>query len=183
MVTTFLTIIAGVFVFVIGQIVLKSIIEPIQKLREVISEVVFYLASDHSIIHGASVIEKKELLSVGSNLTCLGAKLFSSQLLVPFYEKIHGVCGLPKTDDIVFASARLRLISNSMFGDAADKFDRLDLYRKEICEALRVPDPINNGMTKEELQRNIKELRQHQNPNNTLNTDSSTDGLQQARSI
>ncbi len=173
--TIFSTVIAGVFVFVLGQIVLKSIIEPIQKLREVIAEVVFYLANDHSIIHGASVIEKEEVLSAGRNLKRLGAKLVSSQQLIPFYEKIQSVCGLPKPDDIALASKRLSLISNSMFGDAADKFDRLDLYRIEVCEALGASDPINNGMTKEELKNNIKELRQQQKHNKQLNTDSGAD--------
>ncbi|MCK5230500.1 MAG: hypothetical protein KAR13_09565 [Desulfobulbaceae bacterium] len=57
--TLFTTILAGVSVFVLGQILLKWIIEPIQKLREVIAEVVFYLANDHSIIHNANVLIRK----------------------------------------------------------------------------------------------------------------------------
>lgn len=171
----FSTIVVGVFVFVLGQIILKSLIEPIQKLREVISEVIFYLANDHSIIHGASVLEKEEVLSAGKNLKRLGAKLISSQNLIPFYGKIQNICGLPGPDRIALAAKRLSLISNSMFGDSADKFDRLNLYRKEVCEALGVPDPVNNEMTKEELKNNINELREVQRHNKQLNADSGAD--------
>lgn len=168
----FSTIVAGVFVFVLGQIILKSVIEPIQQLREMISEVIFYLANDHSIIHGASVLEKEEVLSAGKNLKRLGAKLVSSQNLIPFYGKIQNICGLPRPDKIALASNRLSLISKSMFGDSADKFDRLDLYRKEVCEALGFPDPVNNGITREELNSNIKELREIQRHSKQLNADS-----------
>ncbi|NMQ27996.1 hypothetical protein E4Q23_09640 [Candidatus Accumulibacter phosphatis] len=70
----FSTIVAGVFVFVLGQIILKSVIEPIQQLREMISEVIFYLANDHSIIHGASVLEKEEVLSAGKKFKEIGCK-------------------------------------------------------------------------------------------------------------
>ncbi|MEA2083260.1 MAG: hypothetical protein U9O82_03250 [Thermodesulfobacteriota bacterium] len=80
--TLFTTILAGVSVFVLGRILLKWIIEPIRKLREVIAEVVFYLANDHSIIHNANVVDKEEALSAGKNLKRLGAKLVSSQQLI-----------------------------------------------------------------------------------------------------
>ena len=161
--TLFTTILAGVSVFVLGQILLKWIIEPIQKLREVIAEVVFYLANDHSIIHNANVVDKEEALSAGKNLKRLGAKLVSSQQLIPFYESVLRICRLPERDNIVSASNRLSLISNSMFGDEADKFYRLDLYRIKVCECLGLQDPIQNGMTKQELKDAIREIREQGN--------------------
>lgn len=157
--TTFSTIIAGVFVFVLGQIVLKWLIDPIQKLREVIAEIVFYLASDHSDIHNASIVEKEIALSAGKNLQRLGAKLVSSQQSIPFYKQLCKVCGLPEPEDIVKASKRLSLISNTMWSHADDKYDRLDLYRKEICEYLSIPDPVDSGISKQELISNINEIR------------------------
>lgn len=45
----FATIVAGITVFVLGQILLKLVIEPIQKLRETISEIAFHLANDHQV--------------------------------------------------------------------------------------------------------------------------------------
>lgn len=156
--TIFITIITGVFVFVLGPIVLKWMIEPIQKLREVIAEVMFYLASDYSDIHNASSVEKVVALSAGKTLKNLGARLVSSQQLIPYYEKLHKIWKLPKPEDIVKASKRLLLINKSMWSHADDKYDRLELYCKEICEYLNVPDPIDTAFSMQELKDNINEI-------------------------
>lgn len=158
LVTLFTTILAGVSVFVFGQIFLKWMIEPVQKLRKVIGEVLFYLLNDNSTIHNAE-IDKNEALSVGKNLERLGASLLSSQQLIPFYIKVSKVCGLPRREGILFASKRLSLISKSMFGKEQDIHYKLDLYRIEICEALGIEDPVQNGMTKQELKDGIREIR------------------------
>lgn len=157
--TLFTTILAGVSVFVVGQIFLKWMIEPIQELRKIIAEVLFYLANDHSIIHNAHIIDKEEALSSCKNLKRLGASLLSSQQLIPFYEKAIKVFRLPKRENIVLASKRLSLISNSIFGKDQDIHYKLDLYRIDICEALGIEDPIQGGMSKQELKDAIKEIR------------------------
>ncbi|MGJ0483876.1 MAG: hypothetical protein ACR65R_04995 [Methylomicrobium sp.] len=173
--TIFSTIIAGVFVFVLGQIVLKWIIEPIQKFREVIAEIVFYLASDYSDILNASIVEKEIALSAGKNLKRLGARLVSSQQLIPFYKRLRKIYGLPELEDIVKASERLSRISKDMWSNADDKYDKLNLYRKEICEYLNVPDPVDSGISKQDLINNIKETRQIRTHNKQINTDSDAD--------
>lgn len=159
MMILFTTIFAGVSVFVVGQIFLKWMIEPIQELRKIIAEVLFYLANDHSIIHNAHIIDKEEALSSCKNLRRLGASLLSSQQLIPFYEKALKAFRLPKHEDIVLASKRLSLISNSIFGEEQDIHYKLDLYRIEICEALGIEDPIRDGMSKQELKDAIREIR------------------------
>lgn len=157
--TLFTTIFAGVSVFVLGQVFLKWMIEPVQDLRKVIAEVLFYLANDHSTIHNAEVVNTEEALSVGKNLERLGASLLAGQKLIPFYEKARKVFGLPKRDSIAFASKRLSLISKSMFGKEQDIHYKLDLYRIDVCEALEIDDPIQGGMTKQELKDGIREIR------------------------
>lgn len=159
----FTTIFAGVSVFVIGQIFLKWMIEPIQELRKIIAEVMFYLANDNSIIHNADMLDKEEVLSSCKNLKRLGANLLSCQQLIPFYETIFKILRLPKRDDIVLASKRLSLISNSVFGKERDIYCQLDLYRIEVCEALGIEDPIQGGMSKIELQNAIKDIRNRTN--------------------
>ena len=71
----FTTILAGVAVFVLGQILLKLVIEPVQKLREAIAEVAFYLANDHAVIHNAVTVEKELAQAAYSNLRQLGAQI------------------------------------------------------------------------------------------------------------
>lgn len=157
--TLFTTIFAGVSVFILGQIFLKWMIEPIQELRKVITEILFYLANDYSIIQNAHIVEKEESLSSCKNLRRLGASLLSRQELIPFYEKTSQIFRLPKRENIIIASRRLSLMSNSIFSKADDVHYRLDYYRIEICEALGIEDPIKDGMNKQELKDAIIEIR------------------------
>lgn len=156
--TLFTTILAGVTVFVLGQIVLKWIIEPIQELRKLKGEILFHLANDHATIHNAKTVKKETALEVGRTLERLGASLLANQHLIPMYSRIQNVFHLPDREKIQFAAKQLRLISNSIFGEAHDIHYQLDLYRKDVCEALGLEDPIQDGMTRTELSNAIKEM-------------------------
>jgi hypothetical protein len=157
--TLFTTILAGVTVFVLGQIVLKWMIEPIQELRKLKGEILFHLANDHATIHNAKTVEKETALEVGRTLERLGASLLANQHLIPMYSRIQRVFQLPDREKIQFAAKRLRLISNSIFGDEHDIHYKLDLYRMDVCEALDIEDPIKDGMTREQLSDAIREMR------------------------
>ena len=150
---------AGVSVFVIGQIFLKWIIEPIQDFRKVISEILFYLTNYHDTIHNAKIYEKSDALSVGKNLERLGASLLASQRLIPCYAMVHKILGLPNSEEIILASNRLSLISKRMFGEESDINYKLDIYRIDLCEALHIKDPIQGAMSRQELKDGIAEIR------------------------
>ncbi len=147
----FVTIVAGVTVFVLGQTVLKLVIEPIQKLREAIAEVAFHLANDDPVIHNEGTVSKEQSEAVSVNFTQLGARLVSSRQLVPFYDQLRKVFALPNKESIGKAAQRLTQIPNHMYGDHPTKHERLDLYRIEVCELLQLRDPINKGISKQEL--------------------------------
>lgn len=157
----FATIVAGVTVFVLGQILLKLVIEPIQKLREAIAEVAFRLANDHAVIHNAETVAKGRAEAVSSDFRQLGARLVSGQQLIPSYSHIRKLFSLPNKNDIGKAAERLFQIPNHMYGDDPKKHYRLDLYRIEVCELLQLQDPIGSGMSKQELVNAIQELRKN----------------------
>ena len=155
----FATIITGLLVFILGQIFLKWIIEPIQELRKVISEVVFYVANLYATIQNAKTVDKFSAIDAGKHLERLGASLLASQQLIPFYKRIRKIFRLPTSQDILSASKKLSLISKSMFGDEQDIHDKLDIYIIDVCAALNIENPIHDIMTREELIENIEELR------------------------
>ena len=157
--TLFSTIVAGVTVFVLGQILLKWVIEPIQQLREVISEIIYHFANDYSIIQNAHITDKEVALSVCKELERLGAKLLSKQHLIPFYAKIHKFLRLPEENNLFKASKKLSLISKSMFGKEPDIHYKLDIYRKQVCEYLIIQDPIQDDTSIEELKKQVAEIR------------------------
>lgn len=158
--TIFYTIIAGVSVFVLGQIVLKWIIEPVQELRKLKGEILFHLANDYANIQNANTIKKELALEAGKVFERLGASLLANEHLIPMYNRIQCIFNLPESESIKFASTRLHLISNSMFSDADDIHYRLDLYRIEVCEALDIDDPIQDEMFKQEIKDTISKIRQ-----------------------
>ena len=157
--SVFTTIVAGVTVFVLCQIILKWLVEPIQNLRESISAVVFHIVNDYSAIQGANIIDKDKALAVSDNLSRLGAKIISNAQLIPFYKRISKALQLPTHDDISFSAKRLLLISNNMFGKESDIHYRLDYYRIEVAERLGFEDSLNLEMTKKQLKDAIDELR------------------------
>lgn len=159
--TIFYTIIAGVSVFVLGQMVLRWIIEPVQELRKLKGEILFHLANDYATIQNANTVKKEVALETGKALERLGASLLATEHLIPMYKHTKNVFNLPESDNIKFAAKRLRLMSNSMFSDADDIHYWLDLHRIEVCEALDINDPIQDGMSKQELKDAISEMRQH----------------------
>ena len=141
------------------QIALKWIIEPVQELRKLKGEILFHLVNDYATIQNANLVEKGVALDARRALERLGASLLANEHLIPMYTRIHRIFYLPKSERIKFAAKRLRLISNSMFSDAKDIHYRLDLYRIEVCEALDIDDPIQDGVSKQELKDAISEMR------------------------
>jgi len=157
--TVVFTVSIGALVFFLRQFYLKSVIEPIQELRKVRSEVLSSFKNDQATIHNVRMVDRDEALSAGRNLERLGASLLAKQQLIAFYWITRLLWGLPKREDIVHASKRLRLISNSMFGNEDEHYHLLDLYRKEVCRVLGIEDPIQDGVTEQELKDQIDEIR------------------------
>ena len=130
-------------------------------LRKTISEILFYLSNDYSIVHNAKIVDKSAAMAAKKNLERLGASLLSGQHLIPFYVTVRKFFSLPKSADIILASKRLSLISNSMFGEEPDIHYKLDIYHLDICKALNIKDPIQGGMSRQELKDAIAELRKN----------------------
>jgi hypothetical protein len=160
LVTIFTTILAGVSVFVVGQVFLKWIIEPIQELRKLKGEILFHLANDHATIHSARIVDRDAAHDVADTLCRLGASLLATIVLIPMYSRIRKYFFLPEAEKVRFAAKRLRLIANSMHGDESDIHYKLDIYRLDVCDALGIEDPVQNGMSRRELSDAVREIRE-----------------------
>ncbi len=157
----FATILTGVIVFVGGQTILKMVIEPIQRLRETISGVAFILTNNHVVYHNSEALDEERVKDAYYNVREMGGRLVANQSLIPFYEKIHKYFSLPSKEEIKTASEKLYGISLQMDSGSSAKYYYLDLYRIEICECLRISDPITKGLSKSEIKNSIEELRKN----------------------
>ena len=110
----FFTILAGVITFVIGQIILRIYIEPVQNFRALVGETSAALINygvlgkkdkeqSIALIHGAS-----------QEFRLIASKLESGTYLIPNYSRVSKFFGLPSEADVYESVSYLIDISNSL---------------------------------------------------------------------
>lgn len=109
MLTTILTIIAGVTVFVIGQFILKLILDPVVAYKESLGRVSAFFLKNR-----AQITNVNADLELQSELRGLISTLLSKKEAIPKYQKISQVLGLPKEEDLIQACQSLNLIGYEM---------------------------------------------------------------------
>ncbi len=114
--TVFLTIFSGVLTFVLGQLVLKLVIDPIQEFKRTVSDVAFALIEHASIYANPGVADGETLKKVSSEFRKLSSKLNSQMYLIPFYGLVSGIFGLPSKTRVFESSQKLIGLSNGVFG-------------------------------------------------------------------
>jgi hypothetical protein len=119
------TIVGGVLVFVVGQITVKFIIEPIQRFRKTLGDIqyaiIFHQAS-YSTPGGKEELEKE----ASETFKRLAGELCSKAKVIPFYDRLSSIAKtfLPPMDKVLSATTSLRSLSNSV--QAQDRFHNLD---------------------------------------------------------
>lgn len=133
---TFLTIIAGVFVFILGQLALKLFIEPIQEFRRTVADVSLALIEYANIYANPGVSSEDIGKRVSEELRKLSARLNALVYLLPLYNYTSKLFGLPSKDNVVNAASDLIGLSNGVFKSAANLVDsnleRAERIRKRL---------------------------------------------------
>ena len=116
---------AGVTIFVIGQLLSKFLIEPLYELRKEVGNIRFYLAFHASTIHTPigrneeRSEDARQALLAGS--CCLLAKLHA----VPGYMIVRHVGALPKGKDVEKAADLLRGLSTYVHEEGEEAFGNI----------------------------------------------------------
>ena len=140
-------IMAGIIIYVLGEIIVKIVIDPVQELKRVIADIAFKLihyshvyklsASDKSV---AATEEKKidqeKLENAAEEYRKLASMLNAGYHLVPFYSFTRFVFGLPREADVLGARNSLLEISEEIF--SAPKSFVISEKRKHIEKLLKV---------------------------------------------
>lgn len=141
----FLTIIAGVFIFILSQYLLKFILEPILELKKSLSEIIFSLdyyspridplVNYHTGILRNDIPERKQLRirEVEEELARLSAVLRSKLNSILFYDLVHHIFYLPHREKIIEIAMILKNISKwtdieerkSKVSDAIDEVKKI----------------------------------------------------------
>lgn len=108
----FETILSGVLVFVIGQTILKLVVEPIHGLKKTFGEISHGLRVNAPFIYRPNDLPEELAKSVQSDLLSLSGRLSSALMLVPAYSFWGCVFRLPTKSQVNKASGTLITMSN-----------------------------------------------------------------------
>ncbi|MFX3625993.1 MAG: hypothetical protein ACN6I4_01415 [bacterium] len=113
--TSVLTILIGVLVFVFGRIIEKFIIEPIQKLKSCIGEVQTELIFCADVYSNPDVFEHDKKAEVSRVIRRLSSVLNSSINQIPFVKFFSKLKLIPNYNDTINAGVELMGLSNIMW--------------------------------------------------------------------
>lgn len=110
--SVFITIISGVAVFVLGQVFLKLVIEPVQEAKRTISKIRIELFRNAHLIHNADKLKKEQKSTLFESFRLLAAELVAATEVIPFYNKFSNLFSLPTQENMKNASKNLVALSN-----------------------------------------------------------------------
>ena len=143
----FYIILAGVIIYVLGEIIVKIVIDPVQEFKRVIADIAFKLihyshvfklssSDDSEAATGEAEIAPEKLEQAADEYRKLASMLNAGLRLVPFYPLARVVFLLPKEVDIIDARNELIEMSEEIF--AAPKSFVIAERRKRIEKKLKV---------------------------------------------
>ena len=146
-VIVFYIILAGVIIYVLGEIMVKILIDPVQELKRVIADIAFKLihyshvfklssSDDSDAATGKKEIAPERLEQAADEYRKLASMLNAGFRLVPFYPFARVVFFLPKEADIIDARNELIEMAEEIF--AAPKSFVIAERRKSIEKKLKV---------------------------------------------
>jgi hypothetical protein len=136
--TVFLTVLSGVLTYVLGQLILKLMIEPVQELRRTIGVISHALIERANVIQNPGVPTEEVMKETSQELRKLSSQLQSHLYLVPLYGVTARIFRLPAPDKIRAASGALIGLSNSVFR-ASEGIYKANSERVEmICDSLGI---------------------------------------------
>ena len=113
----FLTIFAGVMVFVLGQFFIRLILDPIVSLKESLGEVShLFLLQQAKITNGIGSSELQNQVIMSS------ATLLAKKQAIPCYKIFGYIFGLPSEQNIIDGCGYLNLISSMLDAKYAESY-------------------------------------------------------------
>ena len=139
MLTFVLTIIGGVLIFVIGQLLLKVFVNPFQELRAIKGSIVDSLNYYAKFYSNPGMIAQDDRQKTSDVLRKLGSELMAKTAVLPYYRFWSLLRVVPKLSDISKAHRNLIGLSNGLSaGDAHDN----NKFAQKIKEALHLPKEL-----------------------------------------
>lgn len=125
--TVFETVVAGVSVYVLGQIVIKFIIEPILEFRSLLGKVTqFFLR------HQTEILSADGSVSTQNELFVLASELLQKRQSIIWYSSLSFLYGLPSSDKVLNAAKSMNQIGNRVRTGKEDRADEQVIIYDEM---------------------------------------------------
>lgn len=134
--TVFLTIISGVLTYVLGQVVLKLVIEPVQEMKKLIGQIAHSLTAHAHIIQNPGVPSEEVMSATSLQLRQLSGQLEAQLYLVPMYSVTAFVFRLPARAKVLSATRSLMGLSNSVYRSTEGVYEGNAKRVENICDSL-----------------------------------------------
>ena len=117
----FLTILAGAGTFVLGQIIIKLVIDPVQSFKTTIADISNILILYANIYANPKPIGDELQGEMSQEMRRLSSNLQSNMHLIPAYKISACIFGLPSIENVISASKNLIFIHNGHDGVLANQ--------------------------------------------------------------
>ncbi len=135
------TVIAGVLIFVGGQLFLKLVIEPTHQLKKTIASVSHTLFCYSYVIHNPTIVSTTQYDEVDGKLREISGQLVADMSVLPACCVFGWIFRLPRRKDIFESAQNLINIANTMASTSESKFDDIDRYKLQIYKSLGIYAP------------------------------------------
>jgi hypothetical protein len=134
--TVFLTVFSSVITFVLGQLAIKLLVDPIHDFRKTVADIALALIEYANVYANPGVAESEIENKVSGELRRLSARLNAQTYLIPCYPITAKIFGLPSREKVVDATINLIGLSNGVFQSAFNlglvNVERADKIRKAL---------------------------------------------------
>lgn len=136
--TVFYTVLSGLAVYVIGQLLLKFVIEPVHETGKTIGEISHSLILFANVISNPGVPSKEKMDEASDRFRKLSGLLHTHLFLVPWYGVTAGIFRLPARNKVLTAASQLIGLSNSVHTASAGIYEQNAKRVEKICDSLGI---------------------------------------------
>ncbi len=136
--TVFLTVFSGVVTFVIGQVVVKLVIEPVHEMKKTIAQISHTLIERANVIQNPGVLTKEVIDETSQQLRNLSSQLRAHLYIVPAYHQTACIFFLPKMAFVLSAAKSLIGLSNSVFSPTPEVYRANAVRVENVCDSLGI---------------------------------------------
>jgi hypothetical protein len=139
--TVFYTVTSGVLTFVVGQVFVKLVLDPVHEAKRTIGQVSHSLIEYANVIANPGVPKVEVMQDASRQLRRLSSQLHSHLYLVPLYGATAVIFRLPSRSNLLAAARSLIGLSNGLHRATESIYEANARNAQNVCDKLGIYVP------------------------------------------